>query len=406
MASFKQLWAKTSAEGNVRWHPLILHLLDVSAVADVVLTREPRQTRERMADIIGLPWAKARPWLLVMIACHDLGKACPAFQCKWERTTELLSQCGLRIPPGVRTNVNHAFVSQLALAALLTDLQWPAELADLVADAVGCHHGERATPTTLNDLDGNRKVMGDRDWAAVRRDLFNALLTVFSPQTIPAKKRLTGPDFMLLSGLTSFADWIGSNEDWFRYGIPEDCDDLNTWWTRRRDRAEQALDTIGWEPRCPLSPRALRFEDAFPFVPRPLQQAVAKATKEVSSPCILLVEAPMGEGKTEAAFFAHVELQRRFGHRGLYVALPTKATGNAMFARTLEFLRCRGPGRSLNLQLLHGATLLNDVFQDLRFSSIYDSETGGGIRAGEWFTHEKARSFSRTTAWGRWIRLF
>ena len=97
----------------------------------------------------------------------------------------------------------------------------------------------------------------------------------------------------------------------------------------------------------------------------------------------------MGEGKTEAAFFAHLELQRRFGHRGLYVALPTKATGNAMFARTLEFLRSQGPGRSLDLQLLHGATLLNDVFQNLRFSGIYDSETGGEIRAGEWFTHKK-----------------
>ena len=74
MISFKQLWAKTSAEGDVRWHPLILHLLDVSVVADVVLMREPKQTRERMADIIGLPWDQARPWLLLVIACHDLGK--------------------------------------------------------------------------------------------------------------------------------------------------------------------------------------------------------------------------------------------------------------------------------------------------------------------------------------------
>ncbi len=111
--------------------------------------------------------------------------------------------------------------------------------------------------------------------------------------------------------------------------------------------------------------------------------------QEVSTPCILLVEAPMGEGKTEAAFYAHLELQRRFGHRGLYVALPTKATGNAMFARTLEFLRRRGTDERLDLQLLHGATLLNDLFQDLRFSGIHDPETGGEIRAGEWFTHKK-----------------
>jgi CRISPR-associated endonuclease/helicase Cas3 len=389
MTSFKQLWAKTPADGDVSWHPLILHLLDVSVVADVVLMREPRQTRERMAGILGLPWEQARPWLLLVIACHDLGKACPGFQCKWEGATELLSKCGLQIPSGVDKNVSHAFVSQVVLAALLEATQWPEELAELAADAVGCHHGERASPTTLNDLEGNRRIMGDKDWAAARRDLFNALMEVLKPQTIPSKEKLTGPDFMLLSGLTSFADWIGSNEAWFPYGTPEDCDDLSAWWTRGRKCAKRSLDAIGWEPRSPLSPRTLPFEDVFHFVPRPLQQAVAKAVQDVSSPCILLVEAPMGEGKTEAAFYAHLELQRCFGHRGLYVALPTKATGNAMFGRTLEFLRCQGADHFLDLQLLHGATLLNDAFQNLRLSGIRDSETGGEIRAGEWFTHKK-----------------
>jgi CRISPR-associated endonuclease/helicase Cas3 len=389
MASFKQLWAKSPAKGDVRWHPLILHLLDVSVVANVVLEREPRQTRERMAGIIGLPSEQAKPWLLLVIACHDLGKACPGFQSKWEGATDLLANCGLRMPPGLTTNVNHAFVSQLVLAAFLSELQWPGELAEITADAVGCHHGERASPSTLIDLDGNRKIMGGNDWAAARRDLFNALLEVFNPEIIPLKEELSGPDFMLLSGLTSFADWIGSNEDWFPYGTPEDCDDLNAWLTRRRGQAEHALDAIGWEPRSPLSPRTLSFAEAFRFAPRPLQRAVAKAVQDVSTPCILLVEAPMGEGKTEAAFFAHLELQRRFDHRGLYVALPTKATGNAMFGRTLEFLHCHGASRRLDLQLLHGATLLNDVFENLRLSGIHDSETGGEIRAGQWFTNKK-----------------
>jgi CRISPR-associated endonuclease/helicase Cas3 len=346
-----------------------------------------------MAEIIGLPWEQARSWLLVLIACHDIGKACPGFQSKWEGVTELLSKCGLRIPPGVEKKCNHAFVSQVALAALLKERQWPEELANLVADAVGCHHGERASNTDLNRLEHDRKVMGDNGWSTVRQDLFNVLLEVFKPQSIPSKQKLTGPDFMLLSGLTSFVDWIGSNEDWFPFGTLDDCDDLDAWWILRREQAEKALDAIGWELRCPLSPRTQSFEDTFHFVPRlvprPLQQAVAKAVQAVKSPCILLVEAPMGEGKTEAAFYAHLELQRRFGHRGLYVALPTKATGNAMFERTLDFLRHQGAGRQLDLQLLHGATLLNDAFQNLRISGIHDSKTGGEIRAGEWFTHKK-----------------
>ena len=45
--------------------------------------------------------------------------------------------------------------------------------------------------------------------------------------------------------------------------------------------------------------------------------------------------------------------------------------------------------RKLDLQLVHGGTLLNDTFQDLHLSGIHDPETGGEIRAGEWFTSKK-----------------
>jgi CRISPR-associated endonuclease/helicase Cas3 len=194
---------------------------------------------------------------------------------------------------------------------------------------------------------------------------------------------------MLLSGITSFADWIGSNEAWFPFGTIEDCNDLPGWFQKRRAQADLALDAIGWGQRIPLSLKTKSFEQVFGFSPRPLQQAVADALSTLSEPAILLVEAPMGEGKTEAAFFSHLELQRRFGHRGLYVALPTKATGNAMFTRTLNFLSSQGTGRKLDLQLLHGATLLNDAFQNLRLTGIHDFSTGGEIHAGEWFTHKK-----------------
>jgi CRISPR-associated endonuclease/helicase Cas3 len=194
---------------------------------------------------------------------------------------------------------------------------------------------------------------------------------------------------MLLSGLTSFADWIGSNEKWFMFGSPDDCGELKSWFDARRTQAEQALDAIGWESRTPLVTEARSFGDVFGFAPRPLQQTVAAALAELNGPAILLLEAPMGEGKTEAAFFAHLELQRQFGHRGLYIALPTKATGNAMFDRTLKFLSNQGAHRRLDLQLVHGGALLNDTFQNLHISNIYDSRAGGEVRAGEWFTHKK-----------------
>lgn len=377
------IWAKTGKNGGARWHPLILHVLDVAASADAILAREPESTRKRMAAILGMEWESARAWLLLVIACHDLGKACPGFQCKWENLS------GMDSGRNPNTEINHAFVSQIALTEILQEKGWPNELADLVADAVGCHHGNRASPITLDNLEGDRRAIGKDDWAQVRRGLVEVLLEVFKPIKIPTKQTLTGPDFMLLAGLTSFSDWIGSNEDWFTFGTLQDCDDLEGWFQKRRADADRALNAIGWEPRTPLSLEPKSFEQVFKFSPRPLQQAVADVVADLKEPAILLVEAPMGEGKTEAAYFAHLELQRRFGHRGLYVALPTKATGNAMFKRTLKFLRDQGSDRKLDLQLLHGGALLNDTFQNLRLTGIHDSNMGGEVRAGEWFTNKK-----------------
>lgn len=380
------MWAKTSDRDGKSWHPLLLHLLDVAACADAILAREPQSTRNRLAAMLGLDWPSARPWLLLLIACHDLGKGCPGFQCKWQNLS------GLDAGASPDTTVNHAFVSQVELFELLLELNWPEELASLVADAVGCHHGERASPREIQRIEANpfKSTLGKPEWHQARRTLFNALRAVFAPEVTPTKESLNGPDFMLLAGLTSFADWIGSNEGEFHFGTLGDCEDLSAWFEARRTHtAMRALDTIGWATRTPLSTAPKTFDEVFGFAPRPLQQATADALASLSQPAILLVEAPMGEGKTEAAYYAHLELQRRFGHRGLYIALPTKATGNAMFRRTLRFLKEQGCERPLDLQLLHGGTLLNDDFQRLKPDGIHDPQSSGDVRASEWFTHKK-----------------
>jgi CRISPR-associated endonuclease/helicase Cas3 len=380
------LWAKSCPNDGERWHPLVLHLLDVAACADAILAREPQSTRDRLAVALGLDWVTVRPWLLLLIACHDLGKGCPGFQCKWKNLTDL--DAG----PSPDTTVNHAFVSQVELLSLLIERGWPEDAAELVADAVGCHHGERAGPTTLQSLEANPfgRTLGKPEWHEARRAIFEALIEVFAPTEPPTKPTLTGPDFMLLAGLTSFADWIGSNEHHFPFGTSDDCDDLPNWFkTRRQHNAEEALDKTGWLPRLPLSSSHSAFDAVFGFAPRPLQQAIVEALGSIDQPAILLIEAPMGEGKTEAALYAHLELQRRLGHRGLYVALPTKATGNAMFRRVLQFLKSQHCDRSLDLQLVHGGALLNDDYQQLKPGGIFDATSGGEVRAGEWFTHKK-----------------
>ncbi|HNX77247.1 MAG TPA: CRISPR-associated helicase Cas3' [Candidatus Rifleibacterium sp.] len=377
------LWGKTGPDEN--WHPLLLHMVDVAAVADAILEREPQATRQMLANSFGLPWSDARPFLLQIIACHDLGKACPAFQIKWDQAKPILEKCDLRFRSNIAKDIKHGYVSQLSLTSFLQKTD-KTDLCELLADAVGCHHGQRASPTMLNNTQ-NTKNIGDDSWQKIRETLFAEITSLFEVKTQLKKDFITGPEFMLIAGLTSFSDWIGSNENWFSFGKPDDCKNLNDWFNMRKKIAHQALEAIGWNYRLPLSDKGLNFADLFPFKPRPLQAKMAKIVNKLEKPCLILVEAPMGEGKTEAAFFAHVEMQRRFGHRGLYVALPTKATGNAMYQRTLDFLKSFGGNRQLDLQLLHGATLLNETFQMLVTDS--NASEGDKVLASEWFTHKK-----------------
>lgn len=383
------LWGKTDRNDKDHWNPLLLHLVDVAASVGAILEREPFTTRQSMAEVLGLSWDEALPWILFIAACHDLGKACPGFQYR-KYAPSHISELELKSPVGVNYNVHHAFVSQVSLKDFLVTKDWSFELAKHVADAIGCHHGERCSSTELGYLEGCRKCLGDLDWENVRIEISHVLYDLFQPTIIPKKTQLSGSDFMLISGLVSFADWIGSNEDFFPFGSLEDTKDLSKWLNSSKKKAELALDSIGWNSRDPLVKTEATFAEVFKQSPRPLQEAIAEAVKGVSKPSIILVEAPMGEGKTEAAFFAHLELQRTLKHRGLYIALPTKATGNAMFKRTLKFLKSQDPDRHLDLQLLHGSTLLNNDFQEIRMASIYSSNNKeGNVHACEWFTRKK-----------------
>ena len=75
----------------------------------------------------------------------------------------------------------------------------------------------------------------------------------------------------------------------------------------------------------------------------------------------------MGEGKTEAALAVAEVFAARSGAGGVFVALPTMATGNAMFPRMLQWLRPSGRagGGSQSVMLAHSKAALNEDFGEL-----------------------------------------
>ncbi len=391
----KALWAKSPKleTDPPDGHSVIAHLLDVAACAWEILEREPVSTIQLFAIDFGLELDQTKPWVCALVGLHDLGKASPAFQQKWEggreRVKEYLPWNNNQTKPP--DDVPHSAVSQLELCRLLPTRGWSLRAARLAADAVGAHHGWRVEAGLLGKAD-TRAENGGVQWANVRTELFEAVLEALNIQSTPNSDFLTAGAFQRLAGLTSFADWIGSSLPFAQFEAVE------TYFLLAKKRARIALDKVGWSAREPLIDKKQSLEKTFSylvepeavFYPRALQIAIVDLLKGVTSPTLLIVEAPMGEGKTELALYAHLELQRLNGHRGMYVALPTQATGNAMFNRTQDFLKQFGEARAsrLDLQLLHGATLLKAEYQDIVIKDIADKPEELVV-ARAYFSHRK-----------------
>src|SRR5262249_8391569 len=143
---------------------------------------------------------------------------------------------------------------------------------------------------------------------------------------------------------------------------------LDSYVKESRARALKALRELGWLGWTPPD-RPKQIGELFDFITpetiRPLQSEVVKLTPKLTGPCLVLIEAPMGEGKTEAAMYLADYFAAVLHQQGCYFALPTMATSNQMFTRVKEFLQARYPEDQVNFQLLHGHAALSAEFEGL-----------------------------------------
>jgi len=199
---------------------------------------------------------------------------------------------------------------------------------------------------------------------------------------------------IFIAGLISISDWIGSNDYFFNFYTDFDTvDDLKQYYKKSRRQAEIALQTIGWNNwrYGEEHQKELSFKEVFPFIehPRPLQSALIEHLNNMQSPSLIIIEAPMGEGKTEAALYCQYYLERNEDLQGAYIALPTQATANQMFMRVHKFLAETKKELRVNLHLLHGNALLSERYEALKTKSKNNEGVESNIIADEWFTYRK-----------------
>ena len=82
------------------------------------------------------------------------------------------------------------------------------------------------------------------------------------------------------------------------------------------------------------TPNKISFSKLFQNLPKPtpLQGFTAECAVE-TLPQLFILEDVTGSGKTEAALFLARRLMAKGAGKGIFIALPTMATSNAMYGR-------------------------------------------------------------------------
>ncbi|MFH8986761.1 type I-E CRISPR-associated protein Cse1/CasA [Streptomyces sp. NPDC017940] len=380
-AAARAVWAKHDRKTD-GWLPLWRHMADSAAVAGKLWDDWlPRSMKGLVAEALPEGEADARRLAVFLGGVHDIGKASPAFACQVDLLAEGMRTAGLdmlsRKEYGTdRRLAPHGLAGQLLLQEWLESRHGLNPRASgQFAVVAGGHHGTPPEHQQIHDLQLRSRLLrhpgsSEAEWRRVQYELLDGcaeMADVGSRWASWGAARLPQPVQVVLTAVVILSDWIASAPELFPY-------DPASWQpagplgeTRRLHAAWRGLELPGpWSPREPEQAAETLFAERFTLPEgariRPVQEEAVRVARAMPAAGLLMIEAPMGEGKTEAAFAAAEILAARSGAGGCLVALPTRATGDAMFPRLLRWLDKLPLDGPQSVVLAHAKAALNDVW--------------------------------------------
>jgi CRISPR system Cascade subunit CasA len=377
-------WAKYDREDGASL-PLWRHMADSGAVAKKLWEDwVPHSVRHLIGCELPGGQEDAKRLVVFLGSCHDIGKSTVSFACRFEHLAAPMREAGLAMK-SAREYGQERQLAPHGLAGQLLLQEWMEErfgirgrVSGQFAVVVGGHHGLPPDHQHIHDLQLRPHLLrhpgpSEETWRRAQFELLDAC-AVFSGADDCFPKwgtvRLSQPVQALLTSIVIVADWIASARELFPYD-PESWQPAGPRGEERRLRAAwEGLDLPpAWMPEEPPHDAAELFAQRFPTLEdaaiRPVQSESVRLARTMPAPGLLLIEAPMGEGKTEAALAAAETLAARSGAGGVLLALPTRATSDAMFPRLLEWLKhLPGEGRR-SVVLAHAKAALNEEWAGL-----------------------------------------
>jgi CRISPR-associated endonuclease/helicase Cas3 len=387
MPEYYRYWGKARDDG--RYHLLPYHCLDVAAVGAAFLEGNP-SVLARITVNLGLEPRVCRQYILLFLLLHDIGKFARQFQ-----NLQPKLFWSLQGEKSETTYIRHDILGALCWSRVIRPYCAERRLLGLVPSrsrrveetapvdywmrtAVG-HHGRPVEAHKERDLLDVYFRQNDQKAVLAFFDDCYQLLFGDGSEELPGKTEIRRASWWL-SGLTITCDWLGSNEDYFT--PVSEFQSIETYWKNALKTAHQAIRENGLQQSCPSAPLGFhalfgeRFRELTPL------QRTCRGLSLNTDARLFLLEDVTGAGKTEAALMLAHRLISSNNARGLYFALPTMATANAMFTRmSATYRKLYADEAEPSLILAHGARKLHEGFRDIvvgsnsRVSEFYGDGT-------------------------------
>lgn len=357
--TFYRYWGKAGKpEEGLTWHLLPYHCLDVAAVGWQLLDPQ-RPLCQRLAGQLKVDQVWLQHWFCFCLMLHDLGKFARAFQnLVPDMSPQLVPYRGECVYAMRHDSLGFLLWKQ-HLANRLTNDCLSTAIPESWLEIVCGHHGQ---PPIRLPRGWQQHFLLDDEQAAESyvRDLIAWWQPDLAPLANIEKHDLSVVSWQL-AGVAVLADWLGSNRDVFDYHT--DPMTLQRYWQEiALDKAPQTVALSQWSQQRIARYRTI--QQQFPFIRQstPLQRHGAERPL-AADPQLFILEDVTGAGKTEAAMVLTHRLMAAGLAKGLYVALPTMATANAMYERMADSYRALFASEiSPSLVLAHGAAKLSEDF--------------------------------------------
>jgi len=355
-------WGKAPREedGGAPCHLLPYHCLDVAAVGRVLLLHHDRM-REHLHQLSGVESAEMIHWIVLFLVLHDLGKFSEGFQNLRPDLLATLQNRKSDKPYVVRHDslgfvLWRGAVKEWLLGGQRRRGNLPVSGFDYWASAVMGHHGQ---PPRLVENDDDYFLPQDHEAALAFVESVAAFLV--PNREIPGLDIQVSKRFSWwLAGFAVLCDWLGSDSQRFKY-----CSDeipLADYWEIALDNARDAVKAAQLIPAQAASLQPLQHLFGF-TTPTPLQGLCSELPLN-PGPQLFILEDVTGAGKTEAAVILLHRMLAQGSAEGVYFALPTMATANAMYERMAAvYQRLYAPESHPSLVLAHGARDLSAQFR-------------------------------------------